>query len=190
MARKSLTDNTDLPVKESDNVEGSIPFFIIENDYGIACDKYCYSLVKRRKANRTVKENNVPSHIESYTVWEDIAYVNSFQAVFEQYIKIKGLELSADTPITRDFNRILQNEKQIETIIKTAFSHDGKNKDFISFADLIDQKEALIQDIQELRKQKEDVQKAVEELLNLVKQKRSIVLKETEETKHRYKLEK
>lgn len=89
MPRKTLAD-TELPIEETDIEEGTLPFFLIDDEYGIACDQYCYMLCKKKRANRTIKdEDGKPNHIESYWSWTPFKYTGTFQSIMETYVEQK-----------------------------------------------------------------------------------------------------
>lgn len=189
MARKSLLDSN-LPVIESEIEEGNIPFFIIEENYGVACDQYCYSLVKRKKCNRTIKSTDKDGdYIESYYKWDGISYVSTFAATINSYVQQKERELNARLVKSKDYHALINIQNEIKDIVRKAFKASGPNKEIVTYSDLVDSKAELLRDLDELKSIKNQTVEAVDSLMELVKEKRSIILKNTEPKKHHLKLE-
>lgn len=182
--------NNDLPVKETDIEEGNIPFFLIDDEYGVTADNYCYMLCYKKKMNRSVKnEDDVITHIESYYNWTPLKYTNTFQSIIECYMTIKERKLSSRLVKNKDYKEFINIQNEIKDIISKAFDTNGVNKEFVSFCDLIDHKEKLLQEIEELSALKDKVVDMANDLLNIIKKKRKIIINETEGKKHRIKLE-
>ena len=187
---KQLLENMDLPLIQTDNEEGSIPFFVIDDDYGIAVDNYGYQLCKRSKANKTVKNNDgIPIHIESYYKWTSFKYTNSLKSMFECYVKEKEYELHSKLTKSRDFRDLMEVQNEIKNIICTALKSEGCNKELLSIVGLLDEKEKLRSEIKELQNIKHSVIREADSLMNIIKEKRRIIIGETEPKKHRSKEE-
>lgn len=188
--RKSLLESTDLKIVETDIEEGTIPFFLIEDDYGVAADNNCYMLCERKKASRTIKnESGEPDHVETYFLWNSFKYLSTFKGTLECYLQIKSRKLNARKLKTTTYKDIIDNQNEIKNIIANALKSDGVNRDFVSFCDLVDKKKELLNDIQEVKNLKNQLIDEVDSLMNLVKEKRRIIITNTEPTKHRLKLE-
>lgn len=176
MPRKTLAD-TELPIKETDIEEGTLPFFLIDDEYGIACDQYCYMLCKKKRANRTIKdEDGKPNHIESYWSWTPFKYTGTFQSIMETYVEQKERGLNKRIIKSKDFKEILETYNKIYKIISDALDIEGLNKSFMSVTSLLDQKEKLLQEISEVHELKEDLLKEYNELQILIKEKRKIIV--------------
>jgi hypothetical protein len=188
--RVSLLESTDLPVIETEIEEGTLPFFLIEDDYGIAADKYCYMLCERKKASRTIKnENGEPDHVETYFLWNSIKYLSSFKRTMECYIEINGRKMNARKIKNTTFKDIIDNQNEIKRIVSEALKTDGVNKEFVSFCDLADKKEELLKEIEEVRVLKKTLSDESEALLEFIKEKRRLIITNTEPKKHRVKTE-
>lgn len=176
MPRKTLV-NTELPIEETDIEEGTLPFFLIDDEYGIACDQYCYMLCKKKRANRTVKdEDGKPNHIESYWSWTPFKYTGTFQSIMETYVEQKERGLNKRIVKSKDFKQILETYNKIHKIISNSLDVEGLNKSFMSVTSLLDQKEKLLQEISEVHELKEDLLKEYNELQTLIKEKRKIIV--------------
>lgn len=188
--RVSLTESTDLDVIETGIEEGCIPFFLIEENYGVSVDDLCYKLCERRKANRTIKdENGNPDHVETYFLWTAFKYLSSFKQSIECYCKIKERKLNARKVKNADYKELINTQNEIKRIVAKALKTDGVNKEFVSFCDLTDKKEELLREIEEVRALKKTLNDESESLINLIKEKRRIIISSTEPKKHRVKTE-
>jgi len=188
--KKSLIETSDLPIVEKEEEEGSIPYFIIDDEYGISCSDLCEILVKKRKASRTVSEDNKPHHIETYWTWDNVCYPSNFSLALSCYCSKKELELKKRKLVkSKDYKDILNVQKEIKDIIYKCLDGNGINKEFLSFTSVYDERVKLEEEIKQLRDIKNKCLESVESLMDLIKEKRSIVIKNTEPKKHRTKLE-
>lgn len=175
--KKSITDEAELKVIETENEEGTIPFFIIDDEFGIACDQYCYMLCRKKRANKTVKdENGQPTHIESYWMWTSYRYTNSFESIMNTYVSQKERDINKKLVKEKDFKNIIKTYQDIHEIIKNALDIEGLNKDFLSCSTLIDQRAELEGEIKRVKELKDKLAKECGELEDLIKEKRKIVI--------------
>ena len=184
--KKSLIETTN-PDKiiETDKEEGQIPFFLIDDEYGIAADNLCYMLVNAKKAARTLSDDNV----ETYIKWEPVAYVNTIKRAIEEYSIVKERKLNRKLLKSKDLTEIKNNQDEVRNTIQKALSVDGKNKHIFEVLDLLQAKEDVLKNINDLKVQKEKLLQLFDEFEALIKEKRKIIIKQTEPTKHRYKKE-
>lgn len=177
--KKSLVETTDLPIVETDNEEGSLPFFLIEDDYGIACDVNSYSLVQRKRSNKTVKdENGKEDHVEVYWKWDAFRWTNTMPSILHCYVKCKEKELNRKLSKEKDFKKVLANYQEIYNIIEKALSVEGENKRLLSASSIIDQTSELDAEIKTLRDRRLKLEKECNELEKLIKEKRKIIVGE------------
>ena len=87
--KKALSETSDLEIIKSDKEEGNIPYFLIDDDYGIACDERQEILVRKRIANRTIKDVN-KEYIEQYVSWDSLCYPSNFTNAISCYVERKG----------------------------------------------------------------------------------------------------
>lgn len=175
--KKTIADETELKIIETENEEGTIPFFIIDDEFGIACDQYCYMLCRKKRANKTVKdENGQPTHIESYWMWTSYRYTNSFESIMNTYVSQKERDINKKLVKEKDFKNIIKTYKDIQEIIKNAFNIESLNKDFLSCSALIDQRAKLEGEIKRVEEVKDKLIKECDELEKLIKEKRKIVI--------------
>ena len=113
--RKKLTETTELPVIHTEEETGNIPFFILEDDkYGIATDKVSYSLVRRKQASKTVKdEEGNEDHVETYYMWESFKWGRTIESVVDSYIRHKTKELDSTLVKEHDINKINNNRDNV-----------------------------------------------------------------------------
>lgn len=167
----------ELKVIETENEEGTIPFFLIDDEFGIACDQYCYMLCRKKRANKTVKdEDGELIHIESYWMWTAYKYTNSFESIMNTYVSQKERDINKKLVKEKDFKNIIKTYQEIHEIIKNALDVEGLNKDFLSCSTLIDQRTKLEGDIKLVRELKTKLEKECGELEKLIKEKRKIII--------------
>lgn len=188
--KKSLLETTDLPIVETDKEEGQLPYFLIDDDWGIACDERNEILVRKRIASRTVVNDDTnEKYVEQYTMWDSICYPSNFTNTINCYVDKKSKELKKKITRTKDIKKVLEVENEIKNIIARSLKVDGVNKEFLSVTSILDERTKLEEELKLLRENKEKVELEVDKLLTLVKEKRSIIIKEIEPKKHRVKLE-
>ena len=162
--RKINIQNSNLTVIKTNNVEGNIPYMLIDDEYGIACDAYNEILVKKIIANKTVE-----SHIEQYIKWDAVGYYNSMSSCLKGYMekterdkKVKLVNASfADiinikNNIIKQINKLDFNELKIESINKI-----GK----------------LSQSLQDMERQADIISNKLEQLNKDIEKKNAKILK-------------
>lgn len=184
--KKSLLETTDLPIITTDKEGGQIPYFIIDDEWGIACDERNEILVKKKIASRTIKnENGEEDHIEQYIMWEPIVYPDTFTKAIEIYADKKGKEKKSKLIKSKDYNDLISIQNEIKSTIASALDFKGVNKDFLSITSILDERTKLEEELKMLKETKEQVLSETDKLLQLVKEKRSIIISNTEPKKHR-----
>jgi hypothetical protein len=188
--KKSLLETTDLPIIETDIEEGLIPYFLIEDEWGINCDERNEILVRKRTASRTIKdENDVEDHIEQYIVWEAETYSNTFTHTIECYINKKGKEEKSKLIKSKDYKDLISIQNEIKSNISKALDFNGINKEFLSITSILDERAKIEEELKLLRETKKQIEIETDKLLQLIKEKRSIIISNTEQKKHRIKKE-
>lgn len=170
--RKKLTETTELPVIHTKEEIGSIPFFILEEDkYGIATDKIAYSLVRRKQASKTVKdEEGNEDHVETYYMWESFKWGRTIESVVDSYICHKTKELDGALVKEHDINKLNSNRDKVLEILRKAFKPTGINKEIIEFSDLVEKKDGIMKSIEELEEKKKELLEATNSLEELIKE--------------------
>jgi hypothetical protein len=188
--KKSLLETTELPIITTDIEEGQIPYFILDDEWGISCDDRNEILVHKRVASRTIKdESGVEIHVEQYFMWESISYPSTFTKAIELYVDKKGKAMKSKIVKSKDYNDLISIQNDIKTTITKALDFNSVNKDFLAITSILDERAKLEEQLKLLRETKEQVICETEKLLQLVKEKRSIIMSNTEPTKHRNKEE-
>lgn len=188
--KKSLLETTELPIITTDIEEGQIPYFILDDEWGISCDDRNEILVHKRVASRTIKdESGVEIHVEQYFMWESISYPSTFTKAIELYVDKKGKAMKSKIVKSKDYNDLISIQNDIKTTITKALDFNSVNKDFLAITSILDERAKLEEQLKLLRETKEQVICETEKLLQLVKEKRSIIMSNTEPTKHRSKEE-
>jgi hypothetical protein len=188
--RKKATELNDLPTVITDNEEGTIPYFVLDNEWGVSCDERQEILVRKRIANRTIKdEEGNDDHIEQYFMWDSVSYCNSFTHIIQCYYERASRIEKKKLQKTTNFDDIKNIYIDVNKKISQALSSDGVNKEFMSIASILDDKAKLKEELVSLKEKKEKVEKETDKLLQLIKDKTSIIISRTEPTKHRVKKE-
>lgn len=188
--KKSLLETTDLPIIETDIEEGLIPYFLIEDEWGINCDERNEILVRKRIASRTIKdENDVENHIEQYVVWEAETYSNTFTHTIECYINKKDKGEKSKLIKSKDYKDLISIQNEIKSNISKALDFNGINKEFLSITSILDERAEIEEELKLLREAKKQIEIETDKLLQLIKEKRSIIISNTEQKKHRIKEE-
>lgn len=184
--KKSLLETSDLPIITTDKDEGQIPYFIIDDEWGIACDERNEILVHKKVANRTIKnESGVETHVEQYFMWESISYPSTFTKAVELYVDKKGKTMKSKLIKSKDYNDLISIQNDIKSTISKALDFNNVNKDFLSITSILDERTKLEEELKMLKETKEQVLSETDKLLQLVKEKRSIIISNTEPKKHR-----
>lgn len=184
--KKSLLETSDLPVVYTDEEKGQIPYFLIDDEWGVSCDERQEILVKKKIANKTVKdENGENEHIEQYTMWDSICYPSTFTDAINSYVKKKSRSMKSKIYKSSDYKDILNVQNEIKSIVAKSLDTNGVNKNFLSITSIINERQKIEEELQMLRDVKEQVNNECEKLMELIKEKRSIIIKNTEPKKHR-----
>ena len=188
--KRNLLETTDLPIIPTDKEEGQIPYFILDDEWGISCDERQEILVHKKSANRTIKdENGVETHIEQYYMWDSVAYTSSFTHAISIYVDKKGKEKKSKLIKSKDYKELIAIQNDIKSTIAKALDFKGVNKDFLSITSILDERTKLEKELKMLKQTKEQVLQETEKLLELVKEKNKIIISTTEPKKHRVKKE-
>lgn len=176
--KKSLIETTNLPIEKTDKEEGQIPYFIIDDEWGVSCDERNEILVHKRLANRTIKdENNIDTYIEQYYSWESICYTSNFTTAIDIYANKKEKEKKSKLIKTKDYKDVIKIQEEIKEIIQEALSFENsKNKEYLSTTSIIDKRAKLEEEILLLKETKEEVEKETEKLLKMIKEKNKIII--------------
>lgn len=175
--RRKKTEEIELPIIETNNEIGAIPFFILEeNKYGVYTDKMSYSLVRRKKSSKTVKnDDGIDDHIETYYNWESFKWTRTFKDIIEAYIEHREKELDSTLTKEHDLDKINDNRNKIFPMLQRAFSTTGDNKKVFEFCDLIEQKDRVLKDLEEIKEMRNQLKNTIDEMENILKSKRKLI---------------
>lgn len=188
--KKNLAESTDLKVVDSNEESGQIPYFLFDNEWGVACDERNEILVHKRIANRTIKgEDGKEDYIEQYLMWDSICYPSNFTSTLKCYIERSERKKKGKLTKSKDYNDLIKIQNDIKETISKCLDIDGINKDFLSITSILDERSLLEEQLKLLKQTKEDVENETESLMRLIKEKRSIIISNTEPKKHRTKKE-
>lgn len=157
--------------------------------YGIFVDPLNYKLAVLKDCYRTDKDESGNEQVVHYKKWSDIAYLNSFESTYYKYIE--QLTTSKDAKLKRcnSIQEVISIREEIKILVSETFPQII-SQSIEKGCELIQENEELKQQIQETEAMVQEAKYAHEELMNLIKEKRKIVIQETEPKKHRLKLEK
>lgn len=190
--RKSL-DIPESDIIQTDEESGSIPFFLIDDEYGISGNYRDYSLVVKKRTTRAATIDDCEDYNEkyiSYILWSSVAYCSNLKSIFECYVKIKGLSKSKKLRKSQDYQELIHIYEDIYSHIKIAFQYENLPLKIEKICDLTDEEYKIRNKIDILNDQYALLLRKSNELEKLIKEKRSMIIKEMEPKKHRIKLEK
>lgn len=172
--------------EEGNEIEeiGTIPFFLIDDDYGIAADKLCYMLVRRAEGTKTGDDGE---SVKIYR-WTSIAYLKDIPGCVREYMELKIRGKNRKLVKSKDFKDLLSVEKEVVDHINSVFTNKNKNE-LLNITEVIQMKEKLKGELEGIRELKEKLLRAYNEFEEMLKEKRRIIIGQTEPKKHRYKEE-
>ena len=188
MARgKRLDEN--LPVIKTDTEEGSIPNILITDNFGIEVQDspVTYSCVEKKLSNKTSEDGK---SIIQYYKWTPFP---AYCVTLEQAIK-RILEKSVAQKLER--NTKLEMQAAVDKVVETYrdFSKSlnlSFHEDTIKIMSDIDKRYREMEEkLKGLERLEDELVNNSDKLMELIKEKRRIIVNNTEEKQHRYKLEK
>jgi hypothetical protein len=164
------------------------PNILIDDDYGISGNSRDYALVVKKIAHRTgkVEDGENEGKVIRYTKWEDVSYAGTIFECLRSYQDITNLTKIKALKNCKDYLEVEKIYKETNAKINQFLKHQDmskETKDAISLIDTINQ----LHD--ELNKAKEVIKDA-NDFKAWIKEKRQILISDTEPKKHRMKLEK
>lgn len=170
--------------------EVNIPNYLIDETYGVLLDEYSSTLVERKIAYRTGKETDGVNDkkVIQYIAWTPVKthiYGRTIFDAFDNYAKyVTGRKMKELEKCT-NFEDVKQIYLDTQSTIRKAMKSTQFSSDIVEHG-------TLINEIAELKAKLaliNDVFKDADELKELIKEKRRIVIAETEPKKHRTKKE-
>lgn len=172
------------------NEEINIPNYLIDDEYGILIDEYSSTLVERKISYRTGKESDGENEgkVIQYIAWTPVkthTYGRNIFGALENYAKyVTGTKMKQLKKST-NFDEVKQIYLDTQSTIRKAMKSTQFSSDIVEHGTLIDE----IVELKAKLKEVEDVLAEADELRDLIKSKRRIIVGETTEKKHRVKLE-
>ena len=193
MARKgkqSLAETVDEEDIIIDDGISSEPNILIDDNFGIRGNYGDYSLVERKIAYRTGKPEDGENEgkVIQYIKWEVVSphsYGKTPFAILENYGEYINLKKFKKLNKEKDFDSVKQIYLDTQSTIRKAMKSTQFSSDIVEHGTLINE----IAELKAKLKSINDVLKDADELRELIKEKRRIVISETEPKKHRTKKE-
>lgn len=188
MARGKKVDET-LPVMKSDVEEGNIPNILITDNYGIEVqdNPITYSCVEKKLANKTSEDGK---NVIQYYKWIPFpAYCGTLEQAIKSIL---------NKSVARDFEKCTKLEMQaaVDMIVDTYrdFSKSldlSFHEDTIKIMSEVDKKYREVEEkLKGLERMEDELVSNADKLMDIIKEKRRIIVGNTEEKQHRYKMEK
>jgi hypothetical protein len=170
---------------------GDIPFWLIDENYGVSADKYGFNLVERKKMTRAVKnEKGDITSGEIYYMWQFCKSADSFEDGLIAYTKVTERKLMHQLVKCQDFRKLIAIRLQIQKTINNSFKLNGINSNLLDACNTIQGHEELKIKIDEVNKLANEAEEHFNNLIETIKEKRKIIVQEMpKEKKHRIKEE-
>ena len=190
--KQSLKDklNESLIIKTDEEI-GDIPFWLIDENYGVSVDKYGYSLVEKKEMTRGVKDDagNIVGG-ETYYTWQFCKSASSFEDGLLAYTRVTERKLMSKLVKCQDFRMLVAIRLQIQKTINNSFKINGINSELLDACNTIQGHEDLKIKIAEVNKLADDTTEQFNDLIDTIKEKRKIIVQEMpKEKKHKIKEE-
>lgn len=191
MARKgkqSLAETVDdSEIVDSGEILGE-PNILIDDEYGISGGYRDYALVVKKIAHRTgkVEDGENEGKVIRYVKWEDVSYAGTIFECLRSYQDITNLTKIKALKNCKDYLEIEKIYKETNAKINQFLKHQDMSKETKDALNLMD---TINQLHDELIKAKEVIKDA-NDFKAWIKEKRQILISDTEPKKHRIKLEK
>ena len=190
MAKETLASSVDPSEIIISTEEVNPPNYLIDETFGIVVDEYDSTLVERKIAHRTGKETDGENEgkVIQYIAWTPVkthTYGRNIFGALENYAKyVTGTKMKQLKKST-NFDEVKQIYLDTQSAIRKAMKSTQFSSDIVEHGTLIDE----ITELKAKLKEVNDVLAEADELRDLIKSKRKIIMGETEPKKHRLKLE-
>lgn len=183
---KSLADSVDASeIIETEDEMGTVNF-MIDDTFGIVGSYSDYALVERKVAYRTGKEEDGKNNgkVISYIKWDVVSpfsYGRTPFDVLNNYARHIGLRKFKQLNKSNNFDDVKQIYIDIQTTINQALKSSQFTDDIVKQGTLIDE----ISELKAKLNMINDIFDEADELRALIKDKRRIIIGDTEPKKHR-----
>lgn len=185
--KKSLAELTDPSEIIDIGEERGAPNLLIDEDYGICADAYNYILVNKKIAYRTGTEDDGENNgkVIKYIKWDDVNYHPTIFHCFQAYFNEKALSETKKLNKCKEYKEVARIYLEIKNSIDKCISNLKLSNGVKESADVVDMIEQLKLELKEVT----DVLSEADELRELIKEKKRLIIKDTEPKKHRIKEE-
>lgn len=182
---KSLAETVDESEIVDLGEEVNPPNILIDNDYGVSGKVGDYALVKKKICHRTGKaeDNEYEGKVIRYVSWEDVNYNSTIFGVFRNYLNVVSLSEIKKLNKCTEWQKIADIYNEILLTIRKCVNSTELPNSLKYNCDNYDNIQKLLT---ELNKVQDTLDKA-DELMALIKEKRRIIVDNTEPKKHRLK---
>jgi hypothetical protein len=172
-------------VIETNEVTGSIPFFLIDDEYGISAGYGDYSLVIKKKASRKGKEEDGENKdkVYTYTNWVELKYVSTVEGIIETYATIKERNLNRKLIKSTNIQDIVKNKQEVKDKIYKALRVDIIDNQVKECCNLLDTSQFLKQQITEVKAVLTEYKKLIAEADHTFKEGKKIIVENMPKTK-------
>ena len=166
----------------------SEPNLLITDDFGISGNYGDYSLVQRKTAHRTGKEDDGENcgKVIRYTKWEDVNYAPTVFKCLQNYFDYVNLSKFKQLKFEPNFNKVEEIYESTQSDIRKCLKQISLSKSTTLCGELVDEIDRLRLELNEARA----VIKEINDFREEFKKSRQIVIKDTEPKKHRTPKEK
>ena len=186
MARETLASTVDESEIVDLGEEINIPNYMIDENFAIIGDEFGYTLVERRISHRTGKEKDGKNEgkIIKYVEWKPTKtqiYSGTIFGIFDNYANYVNGNKFKKLKKSTNFEEVRQIYIDTQKVVREAMKSS-------QFTDDIKTQGTLINEITELKRKLDSINKVLQEadeLRELIKTKRRIIIGETEPKKHR-----
>ena len=190
MAKETLASQVDPSEIIISNEEVGTPNYLIDDTYAISGQYGDFALVERKTKYRTGKaEDGVnEGKVIQYIGWDTVSphsYGRTPFDILENYANYINLKKFKQLNKSQNFDDVKQIYLDTQSTIRKAMKSTQFTSDIIEHGTLINE----ISELKAKLKAINDVFKDADELRELIKDKRRIIIAETEPKKHRLKLE-
>lgn len=188
MARGKRIDEN-LPVIKTNTEEGSIPNILITDNFGIEVqdNPVTYSCVEKKLANKTSEDGK--SVIQYYKWTPFPSYCGTLEQAIKRILEkcvAQNLEICTKLEMQAVVDKVIETYREFSKSLDLSF-----HEDTIKIMSDIDRKYREVEEkLKVLKNLEEELVSNSEKLMELIKEKRKIIVGNTEEKQHRYRLEK
>jgi hypothetical protein len=156
---------------------GSIPFFLIDDDYGISGCYADLALVVKKRANKTGKEENGedPTKVYSFYRWDELKYDSKISGIYECYYKIKELAGFKKIRKSTNLNDLIKIQEEIKVTIHRSLDITENNQ-ITQVYDLLDTVAYLKNQITEGKKVLTELNQTCSDTIDELKKSRKIIV--------------